>query len=53
MQLHSLVDKHQSGGVKHALLAHPTTTGASHVCALSFGRLQAYGMARPSSALET
>src|ERR1700686_1836676 len=37
-----LVDKHQPGGVKHALLSHPTSPRADHVCSLPFRRLQAF-----------
>jgi len=38
----SLVDKHQPGGIKHALLSNPTSARAGHVCSLSFLGLQAF-----------
>ncbi len=38
----SLVDKHQLGGIKHALLSHPTSARAGHVRSLSFRGLQAF-----------
>ena len=37
-----LVDKHQPGGIKHALLSHPTSARSRHICSLPFGRLQAF-----------
>jgi len=36
------VDKHQTGGIKHALLSHPASPRAGHVCSLPFGGLQAF-----------
>src|ERR1700682_5466810 len=36
------VDKHQSGRVKHALLAHPTLARADHVCPLLLRRVQSF-----------
>src|SRR6266576_1265042 len=38
----SLVDKHQPGGIKHALLSHPTSARQRHICSLPFGGLQAF-----------
>ena len=38
----SLIDKHQSGGIKHALLAYPAPARAGHVCSIPFRRLQAF-----------
>ena len=38
----SLVDKHQPGGVKHALLSDPASARAGHVCPLTFRGLQAF-----------
>ena len=38
----SFVDKHQPGGIKHALLSHPTSECARHICALPLGRLQGF-----------
>src|SRR6266849_649173 len=38
----SLVEKHQPGGVKHALLSDPTSARSGHVCSLSLRRLQAF-----------
>jgi hypothetical protein len=37
-----LVNKHQPGGVKHALLSYPTSTGASDVGSLLLGRVQTF-----------
>jgi hypothetical protein len=37
-----LVDKHQPGGIKHALLSYPTSARSRHICSLPFGRLQAF-----------
>src|SRR5437868_7541623 len=37
-----LVDKHQPGGIKHALLSHPTSASSRHICALPLGSLQAF-----------
>jgi hypothetical protein len=38
----SLVDKHQPGGVKHALLSHPTSARASDIGSLLLCRMQAF-----------
>jgi hypothetical protein len=38
----SLVDKHQSGGVKHALLSDPASACSGHIRALPFLGLQAF-----------
>src|SRR6266568_8757669 len=38
----SLVDKNQPGGIKHALLSHPTSARTGHICSLPFGSLQAF-----------
>jgi hypothetical protein len=38
----SLVDKHQSSGIKHALLSDPTSARAGHICSLPFLGLQAF-----------
>src|SRR6266699_3184871 len=37
-----LIDKHQPGGIKHALLSNPTPARARHICSLPFGSLQAF-----------
>src|SRR6478736_3318181 len=37
-----LVDKHQPGGIKHALLSDPTTACSRHIRSLPFGSLQAF-----------
>ena len=37
-----LVDKQQPGGIKHALLSHPTSARLRDICSLSLGRLQAF-----------
>src|SRR6476619_6007784 len=36
-----LVDKHQPGGIKHALLSDPTSACSRHIRSLPFGSLQA------------
>src|SRR6266481_1391847 len=38
----SLVDKHQPGGIKHALLPHPTSPRAGQIRPLPFRGLQAF-----------
>jgi len=38
----SLVNKHQPGGIKHALLSHPTSACARHICSLPLGRLRGF-----------
>ena len=38
----SLVDKHQPRGIKHALLADPTSARAGHIGSLPFRGLQAF-----------
>jgi len=38
----SLVDKHQPGGIKHALLSYPASARAGHLRSLSFRGLQAF-----------
>src|ERR1700681_1676847 len=38
----SLVDKHQPGGIKHALLSYPKSARSRHICSLPFGGLQAF-----------
>src|SRR5436853_2605747 len=38
----SLVNKHQPGGIKHALLSDPTSARSRHICPLPFGSLQAF-----------
>src|ERR1700674_2604768 len=35
----SLVDKHQSSGIKHALLSDPTSARSGHICSLPFRSL--------------
>jgi len=37
-----LVEKHQPGGIKHALLSYPTSARSRHVRSLPFGSLQAF-----------
>ena len=37
-----LIDKHQPGGIKHALLSYPTSARSRHICALPVGSLQAF-----------
>src|SRR5712672_582037 len=37
-----LVDKHQPGGIKHALLSDPTSACSRHIRSLPFGSLQAF-----------
>src|SRR6266446_2330079 len=37
-----LIDKHQPGGIKHALLSNPTSARAHHICSLPFRSLQAF-----------
>jgi len=36
------VEKHQSGGIKQALLSDPTSARSSHICSFSLGSLQAF-----------
>jgi hypothetical protein len=38
----SLVDKHQPGGIKHALLSYPASARAGHLRSFSFRGLQAF-----------
>src|ERR1700752_2748495 len=37
-----LIDKHQPGGIKHALLSNPTSSRLRHIRSLPFGGLQAF-----------
>ena len=37
-----LVDKHQPGGIKHALLSNPTSARSRHIRSLPFSSLQAF-----------
>src|SRR6476660_3783131 len=37
-----LVDKHQPGGIKHALLSDPTSACSRHIRSLPFGSLEAF-----------
>src|ERR1700676_4960086 len=37
-----LIDKHQPGRIKHALLSNPTSARLRHICSLPFGSLQAF-----------
>ena len=46
----SLVDQHQPGGIKHALLSHPASAGAGDLRALSFRGLQAFLKVMPCRA---
>jgi hypothetical protein len=39
---HTLVDKHQPGGIKKTLLSYPTPACARHICSLPFGSLQGF-----------
>src|SRR6202521_159959 len=37
-----LIDKHQPGGIEHALLSNPTSARAHHICSLPFRSLQPF-----------